>query len=367
MKYPGPFLASVTDLYAAYHGFLGDIHLDIWQCHEKYGESDQSMLVSYCPLTTSSLIGPFVRYGPNRLLVNSSNGLHGMQQEEPASRIITDLLDIYGHGQNFQKSKAYLPMVPEEGGWCTLTCIDKSMHRYKRRLITQGLSDDALKAFEPSLLAHIDIFCHKLGEGGLRRNGQWTEPRNMNDYGMPCCPAFRTSISDESISDKWLTLDVMGEFGFGERMGLLESSKHRFIIDVMHFYSWVMGFYEQFPGIAKLRLEYVLLFGRRLLRLNTAAQDQWEDWKDRFAASVLQEDQSQQKGLFSTVLKLRNNFSLSELWAEGSFLMLAGKCSKLGMCSKIGLMVDTQARILLPRRCLVCSFTWRTIQTFTKH
>ena len=42
-KYPGPFLASITDLYAAYHGFLGDIHLDMSQCHTQYGQSIQSM------------------------------------------------------------------------------------------------------------------------------------------------------------------------------------------------------------------------------------------------------------------------------------------------------------------------------------
>ena len=66
----------------------------------------------------------------------------------------------------------------------------------------------------------------------------------------------------------------MGEFGFGKKLGLLESSKHRFLVDVMHFYSQVMAFYEKFPEIAKIRLEYGLIFGRRLLRLDTAAQDQ---------------------------------------------------------------------------------------------
>lgn len=138
----------------------------------------------FLPAHNPSLIGPVVRYGPNRLLVNSSDGLHGMREGQPASRNVTNFLDIYGHCKNVRKSKAYLPMVPEEGAWCTLTCIDKSMHRCKRRLITQGLSDDALKAFEPSLLSHLDIFCRKLGGDLFQHNGTWTEPRNMNDYGM---------------------------------------------------------------------------------------------------------------------------------------------------------------------------------------
>ncbi len=132
-------------------------------------------------------------------------------------------------------------------------------------------------------------------------------------------------MSDKIESDKWLTLDLMGEFGFGRKLGLLETSKHRFIVDVMHFYSCVMGFYEQFPEIAKLRLENYLLSGQRLLRFNTAAQDQWNDWKNDFCNSILRMHQPQQKSLFSNVLNSPENLQLSELWAEGSFLMLAGK------------------------------------------
>lgn len=151
-------------------------------------------------------------------------------------------------------------------------------------------------------------------------------------------------------------------------MGLLETSKHRFIVDVMHFYSQVMGFYEQIPEMAKFRLEDGLLSVRRLFDFNTAAQEQnqWKDWKDRFGASILQKDQSQQENLFSAVLRSRDNIQLSELWAEGSFLMLAGMSLQLGTCSDIGLTVDTQDPTLLPQPYLAFSSTWRTIQTFIK-
>lgn len=37
-KYPGPFLAKITDIYLAYHAWKGDRHLEFWRCHEKYGE-----------------------------------------------------------------------------------------------------------------------------------------------------------------------------------------------------------------------------------------------------------------------------------------------------------------------------------------
>ena len=37
-KYPGPFLAKFTNIYAAYHGWIGDTHLDAERCHKKYGK-----------------------------------------------------------------------------------------------------------------------------------------------------------------------------------------------------------------------------------------------------------------------------------------------------------------------------------------
>lgn len=54
-KYPGPFLAKFTDLYAGYHAWKGDIHLDMWRCHQIYGDK--------------------VRYTPNRLNINTVTGL----------------------------------------------------------------------------------------------------------------------------------------------------------------------------------------------------------------------------------------------------------------------------------------------------
>lgn len=56
-KYPGPFLAKLTNLYAAYHSWKGDIPLDQWRCHQKYG--------------------PRVRYAPNKVMFNTAASLTG--------------------------------------------------------------------------------------------------------------------------------------------------------------------------------------------------------------------------------------------------------------------------------------------------
>ena len=36
-RYPGPFLAKITDIHLAYHAWKGDRHLQFYRCHEKYG------------------------------------------------------------------------------------------------------------------------------------------------------------------------------------------------------------------------------------------------------------------------------------------------------------------------------------------
>lgn len=36
-RYPGPFWARISPLYALLHAYRGDFHLDVTRCHEKYG------------------------------------------------------------------------------------------------------------------------------------------------------------------------------------------------------------------------------------------------------------------------------------------------------------------------------------------
>lgn len=39
-KYPGPFLAKITDAYQLYHAYKGDRHLEFWRMHQKYGKKN---------------------------------------------------------------------------------------------------------------------------------------------------------------------------------------------------------------------------------------------------------------------------------------------------------------------------------------
>lgn len=95
-RYPGPWLAKVTELYPLYRSIVGDRHLTFWRLHEHHGD--------------------FVRYGPNQLSINTNTGLK----------------TIYGHKANVQKSSWYSVFPPVKGAWSVWTCIDKVIHSRKR-------------------------------------------------------------------------------------------------------------------------------------------------------------------------------------------------------------------------------------------
>lgn len=83
-KYPGPLIAKITDWYSAYHNYIGDVHIDVLRCHEIYGKEECSKS-GPVNIQLNQLAGDFVRYGPEKLVVNSVTGFHG--KDKPNSDI----------------------------------------------------------------------------------------------------------------------------------------------------------------------------------------------------------------------------------------------------------------------------------------
>ncbi len=69
-------MAKFTDMYGAYHAATGDLHLDILRCHQQYGEPRKLASIQQ-ELANVMLEGSVIRYGPDRVIVNSIYGLHG--------------------------------------------------------------------------------------------------------------------------------------------------------------------------------------------------------------------------------------------------------------------------------------------------
>ncbi|KAL8792649.1 MAG: hypothetical protein Q9195_004777 [Heterodermia aff. obscurata] len=232
--------------------------------------------------------GDVIRFGPNRLLFNTADGLH----------------DIYGPARNVKKAKGYSALLPAPGAFSVHTAIDKDMHRHKRKVLAQGLSDDALKKFEPALLACLEKFCEKLC-GSQDSSVDWTEAKNMTHW----CD--------------YLTFDVMGEFGFGNTFNMLEKEDNRFMIDAIAASNLRTSVYAQIPELAKFKLEKILY------PQGTRMRQRFLDVTKDLAETRANLPKDHKSDLFSLVIDAKDpetgkGFSSQELWSESKFLIVAG-------------------------------------------
>lgn len=159
-----------------YHGLKGDRHLWLHALHKKYGTH--------------------VRVAPNFVSVNSDRGLH----------------DIYGYGKNIRKADFYNGFTAIKGVYNTHNAIDKALHGRKRRVLSQGFSDAALKAMEDVMLLHVRQLCAQLAGYGPDEKVTGDRKgvvRKMSDW------------------FGYLSYDVMGELCFGKSFDMLVSEKNR--------------------------------------------------------------------------------------------------------------------------------------------
>lgn len=145
--------------------------------------------------------------------------------------------------------------------------------------------------------------------------------RDVRTY-MPA----RDANDNRSITDKWLTLDSLCYLGFGKTLDLLRNPCNRFVIEALHSFSSVMGVYVQFPGLGIAHFGWLA----RLLPSTKAARNRYSRLSDELLTSAANASNDFQRPVLSRILnsadpRVCQNFPEPELWAEGVFLMLAGK------------------------------------------
>ncbi|KAK8121820.1 hypothetical protein PG984_010490 [Apiospora sp. TS-2023a] len=212
-KYPGPFLSRFTNARASYYAWRGEIHIDVWRCHEKYGD--------------------FVRYGPNQLYVNTAKGLR----------------DIYGPttSNKFLKSSHYEVMTHQTAN--TFTHRGGKEHLRRRRIMAQAVSTKAQLEYEPRLAAHIQKFCNIVlppSVSGQEEEGN-EKDKSSPAWGQPMNVA------------KWcnyLAFDMMADVVFGAQYDLLGSDKFRYVPEMIEKSNVRISSLVQFPGLSNwLRLD----------------------------------------------------------------------------------------------------------------
>ncbi|KAK0610117.1 cytochrome P450 [Bombardia bombarda] len=275
-KYPGPFLAKLTDGYMLYHAWKGDRHLEFWRMHERYGKA--------------------VRFGPNSLSVNSN----------------TALKDIYGFKANVRKAEFYDAFVHPAPN--THNVRDKEVHARKRRVLSHAFSDSAVKEVERYIVANVRSFCEGIGSigrgsaanGSDEKKGGWTEAKNMSDW----C--------------SWLAMDILGDLCFGKAFHMLDRPDNRYAVDLVGVAAQRHLICGTMPIVDKLGLDKVLFHkiaaGRAQYMGYSRAQ-----LTERTALG----DDTDRRDFFYHLLKARDpetgqGFTTAELWGESNLLIIAG-------------------------------------------
>ncbi len=140
---------------------------------------------------SSPSIGNVVRFGPNRISVNSS----------------TALQKIYSTAANTTKTQNYktfhqffkVPMIATIIG-------DRKKHSFRKRFHSQALSASSIKGSEESMLRNLRKFCHFLDMGS---NGDWTVAQDMTKW------------------MSYLSFDTIGDLTFSRNWNLIESEENR--------------------------------------------------------------------------------------------------------------------------------------------
>ncbi|KAL3485875.1 cytochrome P450 [Aspergillus germanicus] len=201
-QHPGPPLASLTDWYAAYYTWRGDIHLKLREWHGRYGT--------------------IVRFGPNSISINTYSGMS----------------EIYSTRANLVKADAYSIMSASRHISSTISCIDKKQHAAKRKVLARLFTESALKGVEERVLSHVDTFCASLSPG--------------NTAGL-------SVAKDIAAWSDYLTLDIISDLCYGKAFGLLRAETHRYIPKVISCVSRRNGICFVQPIIAKYRLDRIFL------------------------------------------------------------------------------------------------------------
>ncbi|KAF2102472.1 cytochrome P450 [Rhizodiscina lignyota] len=169
-RYPGPFLASVTDLWQVYAASNYGRHFLI-DLHEKYGD--------------------IVRIAPNKLSFANP----------------TAIKDMLGPGKDFRKSGFYYVSAATAKGRASpslFSTLDKDYHDRIKRCVNQAFSTTSLVNYEPYVNHVITLFLEQMHA------------------------RFANKPGSEGIFNlvRWLhfyALDVIGEVVYGKSYGFLES------------------------------------------------------------------------------------------------------------------------------------------------
>ncbi len=170
--------------------------------------------------------------------------------------------DIYN---NERLAKSYIyTLLPNATTYPNVfNVIDKRLHRQKRKLIGQSISDRAMRLFEPTMIEQVDIFVSLLVDSC---HGSKPEPVNM------------------TVLCKRLGVDLVGLLAFGFGLNTQTEETYRFLIRGLVAGNFKANLYLQFPFLKRLQLDYLLTL------LSRRQREQYYALVDTMLSARLKED-----------------------------------------------------------------------------
>jgi cytochrome P450 len=171
-RYPGPFWASVSDLWQVFACIRDFRRHPYIQLHQKYGD--------------------IVRIAPNKLSFAS-----------PAA-----IKDVLGVGKNFPKSGFYFVAAPTVKGHPTpslFSTLDKEYHDRIKRAVNSAFSMTSLIHYEPYVDNVITVFLEQI-------SNRFSENSEVLSFDL----------------SRWMhyySLDVISEVVYGRKYGFLETGR----------------------------------------------------------------------------------------------------------------------------------------------
>ncbi|KAL4936764.1 hypothetical protein BDV06DRAFT_233035 [Aspergillus oleicola] len=198
-RYPGPFLASITDL---------------WQARQFY-----TLKQPYCLTKLHEKYGPIVRYGPDKLSITHESAIPVIYQNSARSMPKTEFYDAYG---------AAHPNV--------FGMRDEALHSTRRRHMSHGFSLSYVKEMEKYMDLNIDILKNRIRDHCA--TGEVFNLKKLLHYYM---------------------IDVIGELAFSQSFGVQEADNESLVPPVIEhsLLAAVTGAWPSMTKTLKKWLPYV--------------------------------------------------------------------------------------------------------------
>ncbi|CAI7678679.1 unnamed protein product [Penicillium pancosmium] len=224
---------------------------------------------------------------------------------------------IYGVRANVIKSEGYSSLSASRHTPNTLTATDKSIHGFKRRILTQVFSTEGIKSIEERLLVNVRDFTNLLGEKGnefgnvsnhfdSEANKGWSETKNL----APMCD--------------WVTFDVISDLCYGKDFDMLHTPSMRWFPSVvLKITQRSMTTLVQ-PKFCNFKIDQFFMRSKFQDIVNAGVRiGERSDARTRLGNDI------EAKDLFYTMMNTADpktglHFTKKDLWVESMLLMTAG-------------------------------------------